>query len=119
MQYFPCRVGSKNNKDMNLVLFESRLQGGLVYGGSVSSQWKSKVSVSRKVPLVMSVLMMALLFCFAAPAQAYVAYDCGNGSNIVEAYSLVLPTLRYFTIETLRFYAFVNKKNVSNVYFSF
>jgi hypothetical protein len=31
---------------------------------------------------------------------------------------LVMPTLRYFTIETLRFYAFVNKKNVTNVYFS-
>jgi hypothetical protein len=78
---------------MNLVLFESRLQGGLVYGGSVSSGWKSKVSMSRKVPPVMSVLslMMALLFCFAAPAQAFVAYDCVNGSNIVEAYSLLEP----------------------------
>jgi hypothetical protein len=31
---------------------------------------------------------------------------------------LVMPTLRYFTIETLRFYAFVNKKNLTNVYFS-
>jgi hypothetical protein len=31
---------------------------------------------------------------------------------------LVLPTLRYFTIETLRFYAFVKKKNLTNVYFS-
>jgi hypothetical protein len=78
---------------MNLVLFESRLQGGLVYGGSVSSQWKSKVSMSRKVPVVMSLLglMMAMLFCFAVPAQAFVAYDCVNGSNIVEAYSLLEP----------------------------
>jgi hypothetical protein len=31
---------------------------------------------------------------------------------------VVMPTLRYFTIETLRFYAFVNKKNLTNVYFS-
>jgi hypothetical protein len=93
IQYFPCRVGSKNNKDMNLVLFESMLQGGLVYGGSVSSQWKSKVNMSRKVPVVMSLLglIMAMLFCFAAPAQAFVAYDCVNGSNIVEAYSLLEP----------------------------
>jgi hypothetical protein len=93
IQYFPCRVRSKNNKDMNLVLIESKLQGGLVYGGSVSSRWKSKVSMSRKMPVVMSLLslMMALLFCFAAPAQAFVAYDCVYGSNVVEAYSLLEP----------------------------
>jgi hypothetical protein len=102
IQYFPCRVGSKNNKDMNLVLFESRLQGGLVNGGSVSSQWKSKVSMSRKVPLVMSLLglMMAMLFCFAAPAQAFVAYDCVNGSNVVEAYSLLEPA-QYLVLSTV------------------
>jgi hypothetical protein len=93
IQYFPCRVGSKNSKDMNLVLFECRLQGGLVHGGSVSSDWKSKMSVSRKLPVMMSLLslMMALLFCFVSPAQAFVAYDCVNGSNVVEAYSLLEP----------------------------
>jgi hypothetical protein len=71
IQYFHCRVGSKSNKDMNLVLFESRLQGGLVFGGSVSTGWRSKVSMSPKMPVVISFLglMMALLFCFAAPAK--------------------------------------------------
>jgi hypothetical protein len=39
-----------------------------------------------------------------------------NGT--VSWYRVVMPTLRYFTIETLRFYAFVNKKNLTNVYFS-
>jgi hypothetical protein len=34
------------------------------------------------------------------------------------AYRIVMPTLQYFTFETLRFYAFVNKKNLTNVYFS-
>jgi hypothetical protein len=93
IQYFPCRAGSQNNKDMNLVLFESRLQGGLVFGGSVSSGWKSKVSTGCKMSMVMSLLglMMALLFCFAAPVQAFVAYDCVNGTNVVEAYSLLEP----------------------------
>jgi hypothetical protein len=93
IQYFPCRVGAKSNKDMNMVIFESRLQGGLVYGGSVSSKWRSYVNMSRKVPLVMSLLglMVAVLFCLAAPAQAFVAHDCVNGSNVVEAYSLLEP----------------------------
>jgi hypothetical protein len=37
---------------------------------------------------------------------------CGSKSG------LVLPTLRFFTIEIFRFFAFVNKKNLTNVYFS-
>jgi hypothetical protein len=114
IQYFPCRVGSKNNKDMSLVLYESRLQGGLVYGGSVSSGWKSKVSMSRNMPMVMSVLglMMALLFCFAAPAQAFVAYDCVNGSNVVEAYSLLEPAQCSVSGFEHRYERFVNVKIV-------
>jgi hypothetical protein len=31
---------------------------------------------------------------------------------------IVMPTLRFFTIEIFRFFAFVYKKNLTNVYFS-
>jgi hypothetical protein len=93
IHFFPCRVGSKNNSDMSIVLFESKLQGGLVFGGSVSTSWRSRMSMSRKAPVMISLmgLMMALVFCLAAPAQAFIAYDCVNGSNVVEAYSLLEP----------------------------
>jgi hypothetical protein len=49
------------------------------------------------------------------PLSLYVILWLGMLSSGSE---LVMPTLRYFTIETLRFYAFVNKKNLTNVYFS-
>jgi hypothetical protein len=75
IQCFPCRVGSKNNSEMSIVLFESKLQGGLVFGGSVNTNWRSTASMSRKTPMVISFLglMMTLLFCMTAPAQAFVA----------------------------------------------
>jgi hypothetical protein len=93
IQYFPCRDGSKNNSDMSIVLFKSKLEGGLVFGSSMSTGWKSMMSMSRRTPKMFSLLslMVALVFCFAAPAQAFIAYDCVNGSNVVEAYSLLEP----------------------------
>jgi hypothetical protein len=49
--------------------------------------------MSRRATMMVSFLglMMTLLFCMSAPAQAFVAYDCVNGSNVVEAYSLLEP----------------------------
>jgi hypothetical protein len=73
-----CQTVNIQNEKVNVCLdYGSRLQGGLVFGGSVSSHWRSKASISRKVPAVMALLglMMAILVCFGAPAQAFVYYD--------------------------------------------
>jgi hypothetical protein len=79
---------------MIIVLHESQLQCGLVCGCMISSAWRSRVAGSHRVPVMMCLLLLmcAILFCFAAPLQGFVAYNCANGSNVVEAYSLLEPS---------------------------
>jgi hypothetical protein len=41
----------------------------------------------------MTMMMMSVMACvmIATPVTAFMAYDCSNSSNIVEAYSLLEP----------------------------
>jgi hypothetical protein len=100
------------DEDINIVLFESRL----VYGGSVSSQWKSKVSMSCKVTVVMSLLglMMAMLFCFAAPAQTFIAY-CKN----IERFIAAIPHLFGLYKRRIRFLNFLKISNSVHQLYTF
>jgi hypothetical protein len=87
----------------SLQLWRSRLTGGLLYHGALAGGWKSRRGLSarssgvlakimRGYPFTMTV-MMAVMACamIATPVTGFMAYDCSNASNVVEAYSLLEP----------------------------
>jgi hypothetical protein len=75
----------------------------------------------RKFPLLESVISENANGYVKKLLKGHCHEECLPNENVTASFGwfcLVLPTLRYFTIETLRFYAFVKQKNLTNVYFS-
>jgi hypothetical protein len=72
----------------SLLLMKSKLQGDLVYFGSVGASWRSRrgltipntgrmAALIRKMPVMMVMAVLACL-CLSTPVSAFVAYDCSN-----------------------------------------
>jgi hypothetical protein len=61
----------------------------------VSKKVAPPASIKSKLPYKKSLLPLSMLlmtgFNVLAPASGFVAYDCMNASNTVEAYSLLTP----------------------------
>jgi hypothetical protein len=100
---FPLPIVSSMDRIFSLQLWRSRLTGGLLYHGALAGGWKSRRGLSarssgvlakimRGYPFTMTV-MMAVMACamIATPVTGFMAYDCNNASNVVEAYSLLEP----------------------------
>jgi hypothetical protein len=67
-------------------------QGKLVWKHNGGKVLKSEKMVTKWCALpvtIMSAMVMSL--CLMAPAAAFLAYDCSNNSNVVEAYNLLEP----------------------------
>jgi hypothetical protein len=76
----------------NLLLFRAVLGNGLMYAGSAGPGWggfKQK-GIARRSLLTFGLMLLSGL-CVLTPADGFIAYDCTNASNIVEAYSLLEP----------------------------
>jgi hypothetical protein len=100
---FPLPIVSSRDRIFSLQLWRSRLTGGLLYHGALAGGWKSRRGLSARstgllakvmkgYPFTMTV-MMAVMACtmIATPVSGFMAYDCNNASNVVEAYSLLEP----------------------------
>jgi hypothetical protein len=84
-------------------MYKSRIKGGVIYGGSVApGQWSRLLSATYGSALVM-IFVMALFLSLPAPVDAFLAYDCANGTNPVEAYSLLEPARCVMTGEDHRY----------------
>jgi hypothetical protein len=89
---FPRALGAPKTPGLNLQLFRAILGNGLMYAGSTGPGWngsKQKV-VARRSLLTFGLILLSGL-CVLSPADGFIAYDCTNASNIVEAYSLLEP----------------------------
>jgi hypothetical protein len=87
----------------SLQLWRSRLTGGLLYHGALAGGWKSRRGLSARSSGVLAkimkgypftmMIMMAMMACamIVTPVTGFMAYDCSNASNVVEAYSLLKP----------------------------
>jgi hypothetical protein len=96
--FFPKDLDSPQGIDRGMRLFRAVLDRGVMYAGSVrGSPGKITSPESRKISKIcknslfsLSLLMMVGLNTLA-PADGFIAYDCMNASNTVEAYSLLAP----------------------------
>jgi hypothetical protein len=96
--FFPQDLDSPQGTDSGMRLFRAVLDKGVMYAGSVKSVPKNvapPVSMKSKMLAKSSLLSLSMLlmtgFNVLAPASGFVAYDCMNASNTVEAYSLLAP----------------------------
>jgi hypothetical protein len=95
---FPQALGSPQKTDCNLRLFRAVLGKGVMYAGSAKSVVKKvapPINAKCKIMTNSSIFSLGMLmitgFNILAPASGFVAYDCMNASNTVEAYSLLAP----------------------------
>jgi hypothetical protein len=87
----PSEIVSQDSAQMTQSLRNIR-QGKLVWRCNRDRVTKSEKMVSKWCALpvtVMTAMMMSL--CLVAPAAAFLAYDCSNNTNVVEAYNLLEP----------------------------
>jgi hypothetical protein len=96
--FFPQDLDPLQDTDSGMRLFRAVLGKGVMYAGSVRSvpgktaspaSMKSN-SFNKKSLLSLSLLLMTG-FNVLTPASGFVAYDCMNASNTVEAYYLLAP----------------------------
>jgi hypothetical protein len=89
---FPRALGASKTPGFNLQLFHAVLGRGLMYAGSTGPGWGGPKgrAVARNSLLSLGLVLLSGL-CVLSPAGGFVAYDCTNASNIVEAYSLLEP----------------------------
>jgi hypothetical protein len=98
---FPVPIASSRDRVFSLQLWKSRLAGGLLYHGALGGGWKSRRGLSARssgmLAKIMSgylvITMLAVMACMmiTTPVTAFMAYDCSNSINVVEAYSLLEP----------------------------
>jgi hypothetical protein len=95
---FPQALGTSSKADCNLQLFCPVLGKGLMYAGSaggalknVAAPIKTKYKVITRGSLFSLGMILLTGFCILSPTSGFVAYDCMNSSNTVEAYSLLAP----------------------------
>jgi hypothetical protein len=92
---FPQALGTSKKTVCNLQLFRAVLGKGLMYAGpaggvlkKVAALIKTKYKVVTRSSLFSLGMVMLTGFGILAPTSGFVAYDCMNSSNTVEAYSL-------------------------------
>jgi hypothetical protein len=89
---FPQALGATKMTGYNLQLFRAVLGKGLMYAGSTGPGWSGAM---RKTVAHGSLLSFGMLLltglCVLTPASGFVAFDCMNASNVVEASSLLAP----------------------------
>jgi hypothetical protein len=95
---FPKALGSSQKAGCNLRLFRAVLGKGLMYAGSaggvvkkVAVPIKTKYKIMTNSSLFSLGMLMITGFSILAPTSCFVAYDCMNASNTVEAYSMLAP----------------------------
>jgi hypothetical protein len=102
-QLFPDLASVETGSEYNLAMYKTRIKGGMIYGGFVApGQWSCLVSATYGSALVM-IFLVALFLSLPAPVDAFLGYDCANGTNPVEAYSLLEPAHCTMTGEDHRF----------------
>jgi hypothetical protein len=98
---FPVPIASSRDRVFSLQLWKSRLTGGLLYHRALGGGGKSRRGLSARSNGMLAkimcgfptITMLAVMACvmITTPVTAFMAYDCSNASNVVEAYSLLEP----------------------------
>jgi hypothetical protein len=94
---FPLPIVSSMDRIFSIQLWRSRLTGGLLYHGALAGGWKSRQGLSTRSSGILAkimngypftvMMMMTMMACVlvVTPVSAFMAYDCSNSSNVVEA----------------------------------